>query len=58
MNDEMMRQWEEVSKDEEEITVKRGGKFQVEKVQSAPEPGCCANLNEEKGCRHGEEEEG
>ena len=39
MNDEMMRQWEGVSKDEEEITVKRreGGKLQVEKVQRAPE---------------------
>ena len=38
MNDEMMRQWEGVSKDEEEITVKRseGGKLHVEKVQSAP----------------------
>ena len=35
----MMRQRREVSKDEEEITVKRseGGKLQVEKVQHAPE---------------------
>ena len=34
-----MRQWEETSEDEEEITVKRseGGKLQVEKVQRAPE---------------------
>ena len=34
----MMRQRREVSKDEEEITVKRseGGKLQVEKIQRAP----------------------
>ena len=38
MNDEMMRQWEQVSKEDEEITVKRseGGKLQVETVQGAP----------------------
>ena len=39
MNDEIMRRWSEVSKDEEETTVKRceSGKLQVEKVQRAPE---------------------
>ena len=38
-DDEMMRQWEEVSEDEEEITAKRcdGGKPQAEQVRSAPE---------------------
>ena len=39
MDDDMMKHWEEISKDEEEIKVKRrkGGKLQVEKVQSTPE---------------------
>ena len=39
VDDKMMRQREAVSKDEEDITVKRseGGKLQVEKVQSALE---------------------
>ena len=39
MDDEMMRLWRDVSKDEEQMTLERieGGKLQVEKVRCAPE---------------------
>ena len=36
MADQLMRQWDEVSEDEEEITVER--RLQVDKVQIAPAP--------------------
>ena len=36
MADQLMRQWDEVSKDEEEITVER--RLQVDEVQNAPAP--------------------
>ena len=37
LDDELLRQWEGVSKEEEEITVRsEGRRLQVEKVQSAP----------------------
>ena len=39
MDDEMVRQWEDVSKKEEKLTLKRseGGKLQAEQVRSVPE---------------------
>ena len=47
IDDEMVRQWEEVGKDAEEITLKRseGGKLQVEKVRSAQELVVAAQMN-------------
>ena len=36
MGDQLMEQWDEVTKDEEEITVER--RLQVEKVQNTPRP--------------------
>ena len=40
MDDDVMRQWEEISKDEEDVTVTRSedGKIQEEMVQSSPTP--------------------
>ena len=60
MDDEMMRQWEDESEDEEEITVKRskGRRLQVEKVQRAPGFVMAqAQMEREEGGEQGKAEE-
>ena len=53
MNDEVVRQWDEVSKDEEVITGKEweGGKPHLEQVRSAPELVSALTTNDEEGSR-------
>ena len=58
LDDEMMRPWEEVSKDEDEITVKRseGGRLHMDRGTTCTRPCGGASTHEEEGGAQGEEE--